>query len=289
MDCLSGAVIEMAIKTIAVLIDAAPNQEARIAYAVNLSVRHEAYLIGVFQTPSTFPSDAASSFARGHRAIAEALQYREAQQNALIDQARKNFSNLAFPAGIRCEFRIHNSRTNDERRLSLLHADLVIAGTPKGWAVEDRPASDVLQLATGVPFLLLPDSWQNTNPAQHVLIGWNATRESRRAIGDALPLLAAATSVTVLIVEPDANISEGKDPGFDVGRFLLRHGVRVTVDPVKSNGRATADVIIDYAVSNRHDLIVLGAYSHSRSRELVLGGVTRYLLAQSPVPLLISH
>lgn len=278
----------MAIKTIAVLIDATSTQESRIAYAVNLCLRHDAHLVGVYQLPSHFPGDASSSFARGHLAIADALRQREMQQNALIDKARESFTKLTAQQQIRCEFRIHSSRINDERRLSSLHADLVIAGSPKRWEY-DGPSPDIIQLATGVPFLLVPDGWQRTIPPQNVLIGWNASREARRAIGDALPLLAAATSVTLLIVDPQQIALEDEEPGFEVALFLLRHGVRLKVEPIQSNGKKPANIITDYAVSNESDLIVLGAYSHSRSREIILGGVTRFLLAHSPVPLLIAH
>ncbi|OYX69684.1 MAG: UspA domain-containing protein [Rhizobiales bacterium 32-66-11] len=279
----------MDIKTIAVLIDTSPSRETRVDYATNLARRHGAHLIGIFLLPPDIGGGLAASHVRGQAAIANLLHHQQARKDDLIRDARDIFEKHTARQGVPCEFRVHDPRGEDERRISALHADLVVAASPKDSWLDDGPPADVLQLATGVPFLLVPENWRNTEAPQRILIGWNASRESRRAIGDSLPLLALASSVTVLIVDPQASIPAGEEPGVEVAMFLLRHGVRLTVDPVQSHGRAIPEVILEYAASNAHDLIVLGAYSHARAREIVLGGVTRSLLAQSPIPLLISH
>lgn len=279
----------MAIRTIAVLIDTRPAYEIRIAYAMSLAARHEAYLVGILLLPSELANHSASSHVRGQAAIADLLHHQEARDKALTDEAHAVFNKHAAQQNVRCEFRVHVSRGDDERRLGSLHADLVVAANPKELWPEDGPPSDAIQLATGVPFLLVPDVWQRSKPPERILIGWNASRESRRAVGDALPLLAAATSVTVLLVDPQGSVHQSEDPGVEVALFLVRHGVQLTVDPVQSQGKAIADVIMEYAASNAHDLIALGAYSHARTREIMFGGVTRSLLMRSPVPLLISH
>lgn len=279
----------MDIKTIAVLIDTNPSRETRMDYAINLARRHDAHLIGIFLLPPDISGRAAVSHVRGQAAIADLLHHQQVRKDDMIRAAQDVFEKHAARQDVRCEFRVHTPRGEDERRISALHADLVVAAPPKDSWFDDRAPADVVQLATGVPFLLVPENWHNMEPPQRILIGWNASRESRRAIGDALPLLALASSVTVLIVNPQANIPAGEEPGVDVAMFLLRHGVRLTVDPVQSHGQALPEIILEYAISNDHDLIVLGAYSHARAWEIVLGGVTRSLLAQSPIPLLISH
>lgn len=279
----------MDIKTIAVLIDTSPSRETRRDYAIHLARRHGAHLIGIFLLPADIAGSPASSHVRGQTAIADLLHHQQVRKDDMIRQARDVFERHAARQDVHCEFRVHTPRGEDERRIGALHADLVVAAPPKASWVDDGPPADVVQLTTGVPFLLVPETWRSVEPPQRILIGWNGSRESRRAIGDALPLLARASSVTVLIVDPQANIPAGEEPGVEVAMFLLRHGVRLTVDPVQSHSRAIPEVILEYAVSNDHDLIVLGAYSHARAREIVLGGVTRSLLAQSPIPLLISH
>ena len=153
---------------------------------------------------------------------------------------------------------------------------------PREWSAE------ALLLATGVPFLLLPEHW--TGPAaQHVIVAWNASREARRAITDALPLLVGALSVTVLVVDPQNNSRHGEEPGADVALYLSRHGAKVVVEQVQSNGEPVADVILGFAKRRNNDLIVVGAYSHARTTEMIFGGVTRRLLRDAAVPLLIAH
>ncbi|QRG07051.1 universal stress protein [Xanthobacter dioxanivorans] len=279
----------MDIKTIAVLIDTSASRETRMDYATALARRHGAHLIGIFLLPPDIGGGPAASHIRGQAAIADFLHHQQAGKDEMIREARDTFEKRAARQDVPCEFRVHTPHGEDERRISALHADLVVAASPEDSWLDDGPPADVVQLATGVPFLLVPETWRNTEPPQRILIGWNASRESRRAIGDSLPFLALASSVTVLIVDPQASIPAGEEPGVEVAMFLLRHGVRLTVDPVQSHGRAIPDVILEYAVTNAHDMIVLGAYSHARAREIVLGGVTRSLLARSPIPLLISH
>lgn len=286
---MCGKVRSMTIKTIALLIDESPARETRIAYAVRLAARHGAYLIGIFRLPPQHKDHAAASYVRGHAAISELLHHHEARSKERIEQARAAFETAAARQDIRTEFRVHAPYGDDEQRLGSLHADLVIAANPGEPGPADGQPSDVTQLVTGVPFLLVPDGWREAEPPQRVLVAWNASREARRAVGDALPLLLAASSVTILIVDPRDHALQGEEPGVEIAMFLVRHGVRLAVDPVQSHGRPVAEVIATHAVENAHDLIVLGAYSHARSKELLLGGVTRSLLTHAPVPLLISH
>ncbi|KAH2839966.1 hypothetical protein KXW36_001559, partial [Aspergillus fumigatus] len=112
----------------------------------------------------------------------------------------------------------------------------------------------------------------------HVVVAWNASREARRAIADALPFLVGALSVTILVVDPQKNPRHGEEPGADV-----------VVEQVQSHGDPIANVILAYAERHNTDLIVVGAYSHARTTEMIFGGVTRSLLRDAAVPLLIAH
>jgi nucleotide-binding universal stress UspA family protein len=125
---------------------------------------------------------------------------------------------------------------------------------------------------------------------KRVLVGWNAGREAARAVQDALPLLMAAESVTVLTVNPEIGLGgHGEEPGADIALHLARHGVRVTVEHMTAPEISAGDVILNRAFELSADLLVIGAYGHSRLREMVLGGVTRSLLQQMTVPVLMSH
>ncbi len=164
----------------------------------------------------------------------------------------------------------------------------MIVGGPRPGGLPSDWSAEALLLATGVPFLLLPEPWTGS-AAEHVVVAWNASREARRAIADALPFLVGALSVTILVVDPQKNPRHGEEPGADVAHYLTRHGAKVVVEQVQSHGEPIAKVILAYAERHNTDLIVVGAYSHARTTEMIFGGVTRSLLRDAAVPLLIAH
>ncbi len=155
----------------------------------------------------------------------------------------------------------------------------------KGYASPEK-----LLLASGSPVLVIPSGWKSESIGNKILVGWNASREARRAVADALPFLVAASSVTLLVVDSEERAGRhGEEPGADIALYLARHGARVEVEQVLSKGTPVADIILSFARDHGMDLIVIGAYSHARSVEMLFGGVTRTLLKLAPVPLLMSR
>ena len=117
-----------------------------------------------------------------------------------------------------------------------------------------------------------------------MLIAWNASRESTRAVNDALPLLAGATMVTVLAVNPRHGIKgHGDVPAADIALHLARHGVKAEAAHTVAKDISEGDALLSYAADLGVDLIVCGGYGHSRAREMVFGGVTRTLLREMTV------
>jgi len=104
-----------------------------------------------------------------------------------------------------------------------------------------------------------------------------------------MAFLVAARAVTVLLIDPHEHWGHGRAPGADIAKYLTRHGAPVTVQRVTAQGSSIADSLLSYVDRQAADLLVLGAYSHARLRELLLGGVTRTLLSRMPVPVLISR
>ena len=125
--------------------------------------------------------------------------------------------------------------------------------------------------------------------ANRVLIAWKDTREARRAVHDALPVLRHARWVGITEIAEEANKSQALAHIGDVARYLSRHQINVDIKLAKSANGGVADVLIAIAVEEQCDLIVCGAYGHSRIGELIFGGVTRGLLSASPVCCLFSH
>ena len=146
-----------------------------------------------------------------------------------------------------------------------------------------------LVLSSGRPTIVLPPQGAAT-PTHRVLVGWNARREATRAVADALPLLVRAAAVEVVVVDGKGGIEgHGQEPGADVARYLARHDVRVEVRRLSSGGEDVGHVLLARAAAFEADLVVMGAYGHSQLSEWVFGGVTRTVLRDANLPVLMSR
>lgn len=168
-------------------------------------------------------------------------------------------------------------------------ADLLIKSSAPGDRLDTIRAVSAgdLLMRLGRPLLLLPPGL--TAPRlDRVLVAWKDSREARRAVADALPLLRRARAVQVLEVADAPELGRARERVDDVAAWLGRHGV--AADALASTGGDDhAAVLSDLARQWRADLIVAGAYGHNRLREWVLGGVTRELLLTSDRCVLLSH
>jgi nucleotide-binding universal stress UspA family protein len=144
-------------------------------------------------------------------------------------------------------------------------------------------------MGAGRPVLLIPYAGTFERCGESVLISWNASREAARAVADALPLLKRAREVNIVSFNPAEGGDWGEIPGADIGLWLARHDVRVTVHQCRSKEIDIGNQLLSRAADFGSDLIVMGAYGHSRAYELMLGGVTRTLLRSMTVPVLMSH
>jgi nucleotide-binding universal stress UspA family protein len=280
-------------KTVTVFLDASPSGKRRAAHAAALAQRWDAHLVGVHVVFAGVSVPPSMCYARGHYAIEQVIidvVDLDAVAEAASVLVGKHFRALCARLNVPGEFRpIRRGSTEEEAILSSLHSDLVVVGHPEPHGLPDDMAPERMLLASGVPLLIVPNAWEGETIGDKVLIGWNASREARRAVSDAMAFLVAAESVTVLVVDRSGNRRYGESPGDDIAHHLARHGAQVEVVEVASHGAPIAQVILGYAVQSGSDLLVVGAYSHARLRELLLGGATRTLLACMPVPVLISR
>jgi nucleotide-binding universal stress UspA family protein len=121
-----------------------------------------------------------------------------------------------------------------------------------------------------------------------VVVAWDFSRAAARAVSDSLPLLERAATVRVVTVLNEKHLDR-KHSAEELSKNLSRHGIDVMLDRVDAGGRAIGDVLGEYVASHAADLLVMGAYGHSRLREFVLGGATRSLLSKPSLPILFSH
>ncbi|NVP58646.1 universal stress protein [Mycoplana rhizolycopersici] len=172
-----------------------------------------------------------------------------------------------------------------------LYADLTLVG--RGAASDERLCRKIVDGALFqaiAPMLVNPTERAFDMSPETILVAWDSRMEAARAVQQALPLLRHARDVRVVLVDPVATQkSSGEDPGADIAANLARHGAAVTVDVMASGGKAVADVLKQHATDVGAGLVVMGAYSHSRLRERVFGGVTRSMLETTNVPLFLSH
>ena len=281
----------MALKNIGVFIDATPEGEKRADYAAALAHQRDAHLVGIHVVSAGRLGYRTDYYARGERAIGAALAWEEAADEAVTTTVRERFEAICAKRDVGAEFRlIRRGGPNEDLILSSLHSDLIVIGQRELQELPGYLSPEKLLLASGTPILVIPRGWESDSIGRKILVGWNASREARRAVADALPFLVAAPSVTLLVIDSNKRADwHGEEPGADIALYLARHGARVEVKQMSSRGSPVADIMLSYAADHRMDLIVIGAYSHARSIEVVFGGVTRTLLKQAPFPVLMSR
>lgn len=171
------------------------------------------------------------------------------------------------------------------------YADLTLLG-PDVLATETLRAKVIegALFSSGKPLLLLPSGARATLTPKRILVAWDARLESSRAVREALDLLVEAADVRLVLVDPiEGETGHGAEPGSDAAAYLARHGVKVTVERLPREGHSVADVLRRRATDFDADMIVMGAYGHSRLRERILGGVTKSMLDQPPGPLFLAR
>lgn len=170
-------------------------------------------------------------------------------------------------------------------------ADLVVLPRPYG---EDQgpDAEAVIESAMfegQAPVLVVPDKGLNTTAPKTVVIAWNQGREALNAVRRALPFLKGADLVDITVIDPPSHGPERSDPGGLLCQMLVRHGVRAEVTVLAKTLPRVSDVLARHVRDRNADLLVMGAYGHSRFREAILGGATRNMLEQAEVPVLMAH
>ncbi|WP_037469739.1 universal stress protein [Sinorhizobium fredii] len=140
------------------------------------------------------------------------------------------------------------------------------------------------------PVLLATNRQSVTLRPKKIVLAWNSTMEAARAAREALEIMESAEEVNVVLVDPSAaSTKSGDEPGADVATYLARHGIKVTVDRLASGGRRVDEVLNQHAIDTSADLIVMGAYSPTRLRERIFGGVTKAMIEAPIVPVLMVH
>ena len=170
-------------------------------------------------------------------------------------------------------------------------SDLCIMPHPygEGRGAEIEPVVEAAMFEGQTPVLVVPDEGAPRPKPKTVMIGWNESAEALNAVRAALPVLKFAESVHVVVIDPPVHGPNRSDPGGMLSQYLSRHGIRAEVDVLSKTLPRVSDVLMRHASDIEADLIVMGAYGHSRFREAILGGATRYMLEQAKLPVFMAH
>lgn len=260
-----------------------PGLEHRLATAVALAERFQAHLVGLTVAPPPV-----MPFGYGEAAAYVGPEIFEAQReanHAIAERLQAAFDKALAGTGLSSVWR---DEEGDAARLYARAAatvDLVITGQEVGDMLDAVVPNVTEHLVTeaGGPVLMLPPGGLDGPLGRRVMIGWNGTKEAKRALVDALPFLKAADQVWL------ATVGDAEAVRLDRARRMLgRHDVEAKELVLADNGQEAGAQLLEQAQANDADLLVMGAYSRSRLREMILGGATRHVLHNASMPVLFS-
>lgn len=279
----------MAYKSLLTVLTDPKIAEASLQQAIKLAQTQDAHLeavcLGVDRTQTGYYYAGSNAMIMQEtltRAHAEAAENLEFAQNAL----KKTDIRWSAEDGV--------AQIADLGRHVAQHArfsDLVVLPRPYGEqrGAEAEPIVEAAMFDGRAPVLVMPDTCAPIGQPKRISVAWNESIEAMTAIRKALPLLQGAELVRVVIIDPPTHGPERSDPGGMLSQMLARHGVNCEIDVLSKTMNRVSDVLNRHATDTEAEMIVMGAYGHSRFREAILGGATRNMLEKATVPVFMAH
>jgi len=279
----------MAYKSVLTIVTDAKAAAAQLDAAVDIARREDAHLdifcLGIDRTQTGYYYAGATAFIhqetieraqRDAEAAEAAVRERMAAEDIRwsVEAAVAQLGGLASLVALRARF-----------------TDLCVQRKPYGEG-QTQDAEAIVEAALfdgGVPVLVLPETGLGARVGSRVILAWNQSTEALNAARAALPLLKAADLVNIVVIDPPTHGAERSDPGGPLSQWLARHGVKAEVSVLAKTMPRISDVLCRHARDMDADLLVMGAYGHSRFREAILGGATRNMLERADVPVFMAH
>lgn len=276
------------LKDIMVHLDGSPEDEIRLEHGQALAAPGRAHLIGLFTNQLTaltvaMPMDGGAA---AIQVLTELQDQALKDGNATATRLTERLAGLQVPSELRRfdeTFGALSGKVVDQARC----ADLFIATRPYGGA-KSAAWPDLVEavlFGSGRAMLIVPPGQHRQGPFETVLVAWNGSRESARALREGLEFIEQASRTVVLVVDPP---TDGV-PCVDLKAHLAHHNVVAEVVTAESEDRPIVEIILEEARRISADLIIMGAYGHTRLREQVFGGATRDMLTTSESPILVAH
>jgi len=278
----------MSFNDIIVYVDGTEASKARVAFAVSLAKKQDAYLVGVaFAPKGLLPLYGADV---GFADMSGVLQGVKAQGEAALE----SFKTSAAAAGVNAEDRLMQGMSEEfshDFAAFARQVDLTILGQPRDgdpligqYALVER-----CLFASGRPVMIAPAAPAEIALEGTIVAAWDGSAEAARAFNDALTFLKPAKRVVLLVGVMEGSREKAEPPTEDMVAHLRRHGVTVDVARVPATEGDIGRLLLSQAKALQADMIVMGAFHHSRWRELILGGVTLTMLEEATIPLFMAH
>jgi nucleotide-binding universal stress UspA family protein len=256
-------------------------------YAISVAAAFDAHILGV-----AFAYVPALRRSPPHTTAARALEAQRRESEKAAEAVAARFDAAARRAALSAASRTMTTTLPGAPELFgplARRFDLSVVGQAEPNRI--APEELIIEAAlfdSGHPALIVPYIQKDGLKLDRILLCWDGSRAAARAFADAMPLLKRATAVEVVMVTTEPPKSD-EIPGADVAEMLARHGLAVALQRIGAGGIGVANTILNHAADTGANLVVMGAYGHSRLREFVLGGTTRDMLAAMTVPTLMSH
>jgi nucleotide-binding universal stress UspA family protein len=279
----------MAWKTVLTVVTAADRAAATVAAAGAVAQAHDAHLD--ILAVGTDRTQAAYAFVTAGTVVQQAI-FDRAREEAAANEAAARAAAAKLPEGVRWAAEGVVAQVGALSELVAARArfaDLVVLPRPygDGRGPEDEAVVEAALFDGHAPVVVLPDPLRDIGVrGRRVVVAWNESGEAMAAVRAALPMLRAADLVSVTVVDPPG---WGPEPGAALTQMLVRHGVRAEVAVLAKTAPRVSDVLMRHVRDLNADVLVIGAYGHSRLREALLGGATRDLLAEAEVPLFLAR
>lgn len=276
------------LKDMLVYLEGHSHDEVRLAYAEQFAAVHEAFVTGLYT--NILPEIVIA----GDRGMAATQIVVDMQENAIKtgDETEKSiqqrFEKLAPNNELR-RIDIPLSGVGTALAAEARCADVFVATRLYGHPHQEPAIFESVLFNSGRACLFVPPETMPKPNLDTVMVAWRNTRDSARALAEAMPLLQAAKEVIVaMVVEDGAPEKDGNMPGADISRHLSRHGVNVDLRQI-TGWSDPAEALLNEAEKSGARMLVMGGYGHSRFRQWILGGVTRNILSTAEIPVLMAH
>jgi nucleotide-binding universal stress UspA family protein len=279
----------MSYKSILVHVNDSERFAERVSIAVNIAIAHQGHLIGAAMTGVSRYLYQSPSVDTGAPYVANQLKFMSEKASDVLDEFETEmgkYERVSF------ERRLVEDEVADGLILNARYSDLVVMGQTDSDELSPGGIPDLaayVMLNSGRPVLIIPKKGEFRKIHDRVLVAWDASTASTRALANAMPLLKRAKKVDIAVFNPASQPgAHGAQAGADIALYLARHDIDVTVTS-RNTDEDIGVALLSLGSELGSTSLVMGGYGHTRFREILLGGVTRTVLDSMTLPVLMSH